>query len=453
MKRRSPFSLFNPKKGTMDSTRDNASEGTSQVNAESPSHSTLNQRTHNTPPNILPSSHATGVRSQNKGSATTKRSSLGLVLVCLVAGFFGGWVGSERNISNRNISMSDLSDRQQIVLTESQVITDIAKSVGESVVSITSTTQVQRNSFFFGPTTQEAEGAGTGIIINEDGLILTNKHVVPEGTSSVTVTLSDGTELDDVEVIGRGRQSEDIAFLKIKDKKDKTLKAAKIGISSDMKVGDKVIAIGNAKGRFQNTVTEGIVSGTGRSIEAGDQSGASEELYNLIQTDAAINPGNSGGPLVNINGEIIGINTAIDGDAQGIGFAIPIDDVKSLITSVSEKGKLIRPYLGVHYVNITDDYAYQFNLSVKRGAYLAPSARTSNGGTGQNPVIKDSPAEKAGLKEKDIITKVNDITIDENHILSSVLGTFNAGDKIKLTIVRDGSEQTIEVTLGEAPQS
>lgn len=381
------------------------------------------------------------------------RSNLGLVFICLVAGFFGGWVGSERNLNTSSLSSADLGAKQEIILSESQVISDIAKTVGESVVSITSTTQVQRNSFFFGPTTQEAEGAGTGIIINEDGLILTNKHVVPEGTSQVTVTLSDGTELDDVEVIGRGRQSEDIAFLKIKDKKDKTLKAAKIGESSNMKVGDKVIAIGNAKGRFQNTVTEGIVSGIGRTIEAGDESGGSEELYNLIQTDAAINPGNSGGPLVNINGEIIGINTAIDGNAQGIGFAIPMDDVRSLITSVTEKGKLIRPYLGVQYVNITDDYAYEFNLSVKRGAYLAPSTRSATGSSSQSPVIKDSPAEKAGLKEKDIIIKVNDTTIDEDHILSSVLGTFSAGDKVTLTVLRDGKEQTIDVTLGEAPQS
>ncbi len=380
--------------------------------------------------------------------ATKQRSSLGLVLICLVAGFFGGWVGSERRATTLTSLSADAGTRQEIVLTESQVISDIAKNVGESVVSITSTTQVQRNSFFFGPTTQEAQGAGTGIIISEDGLIITNKHVVPTNTNEVTITLSDGTELDNVEIIGRGRQSEDIAFLKVKDTKGKTLKAAKIGESSAMKVGDKVIAIGNAKGRFQNTVTEGIVSGVGRSIQAGDESGGSEELYNLIQTDAAINPGNSGGPLVNINGEIIGINTAIDGDAEGIGFAIPIDDVKSLIKSVTEKGKLIRPYLGVHYVNITDDYAYEFNLPVKRGAYLAP-----RGTSGQNPIIKDSPAEKAGLKEKDIITKVNDTTIDENHNLSSVLGTFSAGDQITLTVLRDGKEQTISATLAEAPQS
>ena len=385
--------------------------------------------------------------SRPAAKAKPKRSPLLLVLLCLVVGYFGGYVGAERRLSTAS-TLTNNTNRQQIVLNESQVISDIAKEVGESVVSIVSTTQVQRNSFFFGPTTQESQGAGTGIIISEDGLIITNKHVVPTGTSEVSVTLSDGTELTDVEVIGRGRQSEDIAFLRIKDKKDKTLKAARIGESSAMKVGDKVVAIGNAKGRFQNTVTEGIVSGTGRSIEAGDESGGTEELYNLIQTDAAINPGNSGGPLVNINGEIIGINTAIDGNAQGIGFAIPIDDVKSLIKSVTEKGKLVRPYLGVHYVNITDDFAYQYNLPVKRGAYLAPK-----GSSGNNPVIKDSPAEKAGLKEKDIITKVNDTAIDENHNLSSVLGTFSAGDTVKLTVQRDGKEQTIDVTLTEAPQS
>jgi serine protease Do len=213
-----------------------------------------------------------------------------------------------------------------------------------------------------------------------------------------------------------------------------------------VQVGDKVIAIGNALGQFQNTVTSGIISGFGRSIQAGDESGASTEtLQNLFQTDAAINPGNSGGPLVNTSGEVIGINTAVaGGTAQNIGFAIPISDVQGLITSVLKKGKLERPYLGVRYIMITDDIAYEYNLPVKRGAYIAPAGK-------QASVIKDSPAEKAGIKEKDIIIEIDGTKLDEKNSILSVLGSRAVGDQAKLKIMRDGKEQTITVTLEAAP--
>ena len=252
-------------------------------------------------------------------------------------------------------------------------------------------------------------------------------------------------------VIGRTGDSDtlDVAFLKIKDKKGKTLTPIKLGDSSKMQVGDKVVAIGNALGRFQNTVTSGILSGYGRSVQAGDQSGggATESLQNLFQTDAAINPGNSGGPLVNINGEVIGINTAVaGGSAQNIGFAIPISDVQGVIKSVLETGKLQRPYLGVRYVLLSDDYAYQYNLTTKRGAYIAPQ-------TGRSAIVAGSPAEKAGLKEKDIITKVDGVNIDEKNSLISLLGRKAVGDEVKLTVIRDGQEQTKKVTLEAVPGS
>lgn len=375
-------------------------------------------------------------------------SVLLLLVASLSLGFFGGWLGADRQNSG---STASTAESRQVISNESQLISSIAKDVGQSVVSVNVTTQTQQVDFFGFGGTGESQGAGTGIIISDDGYVITNRHVVPDGTSEVSVTLPDGTELKDVKVVGRtsANDSLDIAFLKIGDKQGKTLKAAKIGDSSKAVVGDKVVAIGNALGQFQNTVTSGILSGFGRSVQAGDSSGSgsTETLQNLFQTDAAINEGNSGGPLVNVNGEVIGINTAIaGGSAQNIGFAIPINDAKGVIKSVLSKGKLERPYLGVRYISLTDDYAYQYNLNVKRGAYIAPSGR-------QQSILPDSPAAKAGLKEKDIITKVAGTSIDETHSLTSLVGQHDVGDTIDLTIVRDGKEQTIKVELQAVPQS
>jgi serine protease Do len=373
-----------------------------------------------------------------------------LVLVCAAAGFGGGVVGSNSHSSSSSSTPLISAENQKAVLSESQLIGAIAKNVGPSVVSVNTSATVQTQDVFgYGGASQE-QGAGTGIIISDDGYIVTNRHVVPAGTTTVSVTLSDGTELMDVKVVGRTTDSDslDVAFLKIGDTKGHKLTKATLGDSSKVQVGDKVVAIGNALGQFQNTVTSGIISGYGRSVQAGDETGSSTEtLQNLFQTDAAINQGNSGGPLVNISGEVIGINTAVAGSgAQNIGFAIPIGDVKGLVASVLTKGKLERPYLGVRYISLTDDYAYQFNLNTKRGAYLAPS-RTGSA------IIPGSPADKAGLKEKDIITKIDGTTVDENNSVTSLVGRKQVGDQVTLTVVRDGKEQTIKVTLEAAHQS
>lgn len=380
------------------------------------------------------------------GLKEPKRAAIALLLLaCLSVGFLGGWLGSRSQNHQTGASLNTEASKQ-IVTTQSQLINKIAKDVGPSVVSVDVTTQSAQTNLFGFSTPSEQRAAGTGVIISAEGVILTNRHVVPAGTSTVSVTLSDGTKLDNVSVIGRTSDSDplDVAFLKVNDKKGKTLQAANLGDSSSMQVGDMVVAIGNALGQFQNTVTNGIISGYGRNLEAGDESGGSTEtLQNLFQTDAAINQGNSGGPLVNSDSQVIGINVAIAGDAQNVGFAIPINDVKGLINSVLNKGKLERPYLGVRYVSLTDDIAYQYNLDVKRGAYLAPG----NGTT----IITGSPAEKAGLQEKDIITKVNDTSIDENHSLTSLLGQHQVGDKVTLTVIRDGKTITVPVTLEAAP--
>jgi serine protease Do len=234
-----------------------------------------------------------------------------------------------------------------------------------------------------------------------------------------------------------------------KDAKGKELKPAALGKSADVKVGDRVVAIGNALGQFQNTVTSGIISGFGRSIQAGDSSGSAqtETLLNLFQTDASINQGNSGGPLVNLKGEVIGINTAVaGGGAENIGFAIPIDDIQPLIKTVLDKGKLERPYLGVRYASITADLAYTYNLPVQEGAYIIPSRNSAS-------IVSGSPAEKAGLQEKDIITKIAGEAITPKRSLVSILGSKSVGDKVDLTILRDGKEQTITVTLEAAPNN
>jgi serine protease Do len=274
---------------------------------------------------------------------------------------------------------------------------------------------------------------------------------VPSGTTSVSVTLSDGTVYDDVKVVGRtsDRDSLDVAFLQVQDTKGKKLVPAELGDSSRMKVGDTVVAIGNALGQFQNTVTSGIVSGYGRSLQASDSSGSStENLDDLFQTDAAINEGNSGGPLVNLDGQVIGMNTALASDSQSIGFAIPINDLSGLIDSVKSSGKVQRPYLGVVYVPITSDIKEQYNLSTDQGAYILNSAQA-----GEDTVVDGGPADKAGVQEGDIITKVDGMAINESTSLTSVLGKHKVGDKVTLTIVRDGKTISRDVTLEAAPSS
>lgn len=329
------------------------------------------------------------------------------------------------------------NNRQQLVLQQGDAIAAVFQQVSPSTVSIT--TQAVGQSFF-GPTTQE--GAGSGIIISNDGYILTNKHVVPDGTTSVTVILASGKEYKNVQVVGRD-PGNDLAFLKIPNVSGLT--QAQLGDSSTVLPGQGVVAIGNALGEFQNSVTSGIVSGIGRPISAsdGDGSGA-ESLDDLIQTDAAINPGNSGGPLVNLKGQVIGINTAVEVNSQGIGFAIPINDAMGMVRSLLAQGKLTKAYLGVRYITLSPDVAQQLHVSVDVGTYLS-------GTTGSPAVAPGSPADKAGLREHDIITQVNGQALSSTFSLSSSLANFQPGSSISLTYLRDGKQNTASVTLGNYP--
>lgn len=368
-----------------------------------------------------------------------------LVLMALAAGFFGGRFGaiSETGINNSNSA----TVQREFIDNEGDLINTISKDVGPSVVSVSVKSVAQAQDFFGFGQQFEQEGAGTGVILSKDGLIITNRHVVADA-NTVSVTLSDGTEVTDVEVVGKTNASDplDIAFIKIKDTSSLDLKPATIGDSSKVEVGDRVVAIGNALGQFQNTVTSGIISGFGRDVEAADSDGTNPEtLQNLFQTDAAINGGNSGGPLVNSASEVIGINVAT-ANADNISFSIPINDVKGLIDTVLSEGKLVRPYLGIRYVSITDDIAYEYNLPVKRGAYVPRSSRSSG-----PSVIAGSPAEKAGLKEGDVIIEIDGKKLDERNSVVSLLGQKKVGDTVPVKINRDGQEQTLNVTLEAAP--
>lgn len=362
-----------------------------------------------------------------------------LVIISVVGGLFGGW------LAGSNGGDSVINERERVVLqSQGELIGQIAEDVGESVVSIELTVATQS---FFGMR-DEAPRHGTGIILDSDGLIVTNRHVLPDGVQNIKVILSDGTEFDDVSIIGRtpSRDSLDIAFLKINNTDGRDLKAATLGDSSTVEVGDSVVAIGNALGQFQNTVTYGIISGYGRNVQAMGEEGV-ENLENLFQTDAAVNPGNSGGPLVNLEGEVIGINTAAaTGEAQNVSFAIPINDVSGLIETVKRTGELQKPYIGVMYIPVTNDVAEQFSLGVNRGAYVAPP-----GILGTNPIMRGGPAEKAGVQPGDIITEINNESIDQRNSLSSLINKHKVGDKITLTILRSGSEQKLDLTLEAAP--
>ena len=312
-------------------------------------------------------------------------------------------------------------------------ISEIANSVSKSVVSIITNTSTT-GSFFTG---QVSQGAGTGFVISSDGYIATNKHVVSNATK-IGVILDDGSTYEDVELIGTDPIN-DFAIVKIKDVKNLT--PIKIGDSKTTNIGQQVVAIGNALGTYQNSVTSGIISGKGRSLTASDSSRTTyETLSDMIQTDAAINGGNSGGPLVNAAGEVIGINTAYASQGNNVGFAIPINSVKGIMTSVLNNGKFERAVLGVRYQTITPLIAKEKKLDVTAGAYVKGSNNAS-------AVIKGSAGDKAGIKDGDIITAVNGTKIGTAGSLGSLIGEYAVGDTVKLEVYRDKKYIELEVKL------
>jgi len=372
-------------------------------------------------------------RPRNKAKIIVVVSLIGIILLCILGGIIGSRLFSVFE-NNSALTGRDTvkDDGNKIVTQEEENVASLVSKVSPSVVSIVTTSQGES---FYGPTVES--GAGTGIIVGKDGYIMTNKHVV-KGTNEVGVVLTDGTTYENVRVIGSDPLN-DIAFLKINGVNN--LPAAELGDSGSIRVGQKVVAIGNSLGQYQNTVTSGIISGTGRPISAQDGETV-ENLNDLIQTDAAINPGNSGGPLLNLAGQVIGINTAIIEDAQGIGFAIPVNTTKGLLKGVLAGKGVERSYLGINYIPITADVVKRFDLKVKQGAYVRSSE-------GQSPIVSGSPADKAGVKEGDIITKVSGVELGASAGLSSLVAEYAPGDTVELTVIRDGREMTLRVTLAK----
>jgi S1-C subfamily serine protease len=388
-----------------------------------------------------------------------------IVVSAIVSGATGFFVAE--NFFRRETAIEKtLQDGKLVKVNEESAVVSAVEKVSPSVVSIIVSKDLpvieqyfsnpsSRDDFFsqfFGDdfnfqipqyrqngTKKQEVGGGSGFIVSSDGYIVTNKHVVSDESAEYTVLMNDGKKVD-AKVLARDPVG-DVAILKI-DGKD--LPAIELGDSSDLKVGQSVIAIGNALGEFRNTVSTGVISGLSRSVTAGGAGIGAEQLTGVIQTDASINPGNSGGPLLNIAGQVIGINTAMAQGAQNIGFAIPINEVKSAIESVKKDGRIIRPWLGIRYSIINKEIAEANKLSVDYGALIVRGDKNTD-----LAVIPGSPADKVGLVENDIILEVNGVKINEDNSLVNQVGKFQVGDEITLKVLHKGKEENIKVKLEE----
>lgn len=322
-------------------------------------------------------------------------------------------------------------ETRTLVSEENAVISAVEK-VSPSVVAIGATQKVF-NPFdpFSSPRSQNST-IGTGFVVSDKGIIVTNKHVVFDSDVHYTVVTREGKKFE-IKKIYRDPIL-DLAVVQVEGEK---MQALELGDSSKLKVGQTVIAIGNALGRFTNTVTTGVVSGLGRKVVAGDPfSGSAESLDDLIQTDAAINPGNSGGPLLNSAGQVIGVNVATTEGAQNIGFAVPINSVRKIVDEFIETGSVSRPFLGIRYRFISKDVAIL--NEVPQGAYI-------------QEVISGSAADKAGVKEGDIVTKVDGKSVSEESTVSEAIASKKIGESLSLTVWNEGRERQVTATLQELP--
>ena len=282
-------------------------------------------------------------------------------------------------------------------------------------------------------------GGGSGFIVDPNGIIVTNKHVISDSKAEYTIRTSDNKKYRAV-VLARD-PIEDVAVLKIDAA---NLPTIALGDSSNLELGEPVLAIGNTLGLFQNTVSSGIISGLSRSIAAKtDENSPAQELRGLIQTDAAINPGNSGGPLINLKGQAIGINAAIVFGAQNVGFTIPINTVKRDLADVQKFGRVRRPLLGLRYVTIDDTMQEKMKLPVNYGALIAGKSPHNEA------VVPGTPAQKAGIKEKDIVLECNGVKLSFDKTIQDFLEELNVGDILKMKVLRDKKELEIKVVLAE----
>ena len=342
----------------------------------------------------------------------------------------------DRPVANSVVApqSTNVGSVQPVAIDELSATIAVAAKVSPAVVRITVTGSANPGNLGVIP----ANGVGSGVIFDSNGWILTNHHVV-EGGETFDVELKDGQILSGT-VYGIDTLT-DLAIVKV-DATD--LPTAAIGESDALKVGQLVIAIGSPLGTYSNSVTSGIVSAKGRAITTD----SNESLTNLIQTDAAINPGNSGGPLLDAGGNVIGINTAIASNSNGIGFAIPIDIARPIMAQAIAGVPLSRPYLGISFVSITRALADKRSLPVKVGALVG--GFDANGDPA--PGVKDgTPAASAGIKDNDIVVSIDGKVIDEEHPLDATLAQFSPGDTVTVDLLRDGAHVSLEVTLGTRP--
>lgn len=409
----------------------------------------------------------------------------GLIVLVFFLGVFGGLYFKDhiqpilKNLFSESQTQPQLQTQPQAYspqTSQERAVIGVVKKVSSSVVSIiiTKDLPVYKEYYespfegfeeFFGDdpffefkvpkyrqegTEKKTIGGGTGFIISEDGLILTNRHVVSDEEADYTVITNKGEKYQ-AQLLARD-PFQDLAVLKIEGENtisgdgnlsEKNFSVLKLGDSSILEIGQSVIAIGNALGEFRNTVSVGVISGLGRRITASG-GGIIETLEDVIQTDAAINRGNSGGPLLNLKGEVIGVNVAMAQEAQSIGFAIPINKAKKAIEQVKTLGKIVYPFLGVRYILITPEIQEENNLKVDYGVLII------GGDSPDNPaIIPGSQAEKAGLQENDIILEVDGEKITLENSLAQIIRAHQPGDKLILKILRQDKEITIEATLGE----
>jgi serine protease Do len=371
--------------------------------------------------------------------------------------------GNENQNESKSVSRS--------LLSEESLIIDIVERVNPAVVSIVVTKDVPiieqyyeefdpfEDEFFGGPFggfgfrvpryrekgTEEREvGGGSGFFVSADGLVVTNKHVVDDEDASYTV-LSNAGEKFHADILAKDPFF-DIAVLKIKDAG--TVPYISFGDSDALKQGQSVIAIGNALGEFRNSVSVGVISGLSRSIVAGSfGGGGSELLEEVIQTDAAINPGNSGGPLLDLRGNVIGVNVAMASGSENIGFALPANLIKGSINSVKRYGEIVRPYIGVRYMMINEQVKEKNNLSVGYGALIVRGESAE-----ELAVIPGSPADKAGLVENDIILEIDGQKLEDSVTLASVIRKKSVGDSMTLKILSKGKEKVVTVALERLPK-
>ncbi len=375
-----------------------------------------------------------------------------VLIVAIAAGvFFGSIAGgltalvTVEALENANsVSIEGLTPNEEAaiagLLEEEEATIAVVDQVMPSVVSIV----VEHEDVFsldYFPV-----ASGTGFFVSSDGLILTNKHVVNDRNGRFTVITSDGVEYP-AEVLARDVFL-DLAVMKITAAEGMAFPTANLGDSSRVRVGETVIAIGNPLGEFPNSVTKGIVSGLNRTITAGSFVGDTELIEEAIQTDAAINEGNSGGPLINLQGEVIGVNSAIAWEGQSIGFSIPIDVAKKIVDDVIAYGRIVRPWLGVRYVMVDESVVEEFGLTVDSGALIVLETEP-----GVQSIIPGSPAAAAGLKPGDVILSVDGVVLSEESTLGDVINTFAPGATVTLRVHRNGEVVSIPVTLVELDPS